>query len=258
VNNVHVHIPYPKIREYLTYITQNRLNLEIFFPSSSLDSLKKEDIRALKESLGYHPSLSIHAPFMDMSPGAVDSRIRDVTVERFFQVMEVAELLAPQVIVFHSGYEKWKYGHRVDIWLEGSLTTWRPLRERAAALNLKIAIENIFEDEPSNLLLLMEELHSEHFGLCFDTGHFNLFTRLPLEAWLKSLKPYIFELHLHDNDKSRDQHLPIGEGTFNFAALFAELQGNHCVYTIEAHTPERVLRSMGRLREYITASPSGS
>jgi len=105
--------------------------------------------------------------------------------------------------------------------------------------------------------MLMEELHSEHFGLCFDTGHFNLFTRLPLEEWLKSLKPYIFELHLHDNDKSRDQHLPIGEGTFNFAALFGELQGNHCVYTIETHTPERVLKSMERLQEYITASPSG-
>jgi len=39
--------------------------------------------------------------------------------------MEIAELLAPKIVVFHSGYEKWKYGHRVDIWLEESLTTWR-------------------------------------------------------------------------------------------------------------------------------------
>jgi sugar phosphate isomerase/epimerase len=195
---------------------------------------------------------------MDMSPGAVDSKVRVVTLERFSQVMDIAEILAPEVIVFHSGYEKWRYAHRVDIWLEGSLITWKPIIERAAALRVKIAIENIFEDEPSNLLLLMEELHSEHFGLCFDTGHFNLFARLPLEEWIKNLKPYIFELHLHDNDKSRDQHLPIGEGTFNFAALFAELQGNHCVYTIETHTPERVLKSIERLQEYITASPSGS
>jgi sugar phosphate isomerase/epimerase len=104
----------------------------------------------------------------------------------------------------------------------------------------------------------MEELHSEHFGLCFDTGHFNLFTRLPLEEWLKTLKPYIFELHLHDNDRSLDQHLPIGEGTFNFAALFTELKGNHCIYTIETHTPERVLKSIERLQEYTTAFPSGS
>ena len=258
MNSVHVHIPYPRIAEYLPYIRQHRLNLEIFFPSSTLDSLRKADIETLREHLDYHPSLSIHAPFMDMSPGAVDSKVRDVTMERFLQIMEIAGLLAPRIVVFHSGYEKWKYSHRADIWLEGSLTTWRPLRERAAELDVKIAIENIFEDEPSNLLMLMEELHSEHFGLCFDTGHFNLFTRLPLKEWLSSLKPYIFELHLHDNDRSRDQHLPIGEGTFNFAALFEELQGNHCVYTIETHTPERVLKSIERLQEYITAFPSGS
>lgn len=258
MNSVHVHIPYPKVVDYLTYIKPNRLNLEIYFPSSSLDSLKTDEITKLKDRLDYYPSLSIHAPFMDMSPGAVDPKVRDVTLERFSHILDIAEVLCPQVIVFHSGYEKWRYAHRVDIWLEGSLKTWKPLIERATDLRAKIAIENIFEDEPSNLHLLMKELYSENFGICFDTGHCNLFSKVPLEEWLKSLKRYIFELHLHDNDKSFDQHLPIGDGTFNFGMLFSELKGNRCIYTIEAHTPENVMKSIERLKGYITASPFDS
>ncbi len=258
MNSAHVHVPYPKVRDYLTSLREQRLNLEIYFPSSSLDSLEPGDVERMMKDLDYGPSLSVHAPFMDMSPGAVDVRVRDVTLERFNQIMEIAGILSPRTIVFHSGYEKWRYAHRADIWLEGSLLTWKPLIAKAARLNARIAIENIFEDEPSNLHSLMQELHSEHFGICFDTGHCNLFTKVSLEDWLRDLGPYVFELHLHDNDRSADQHLPIGDGTFDFKTLFSFFRGKDCLYTIEAHSQERVLKSMGRLREYVRVSLRGS
>jgi sugar phosphate isomerase/epimerase len=258
VTTPHVHIPYPNVGDYLAYARQHRLNLEIYFPSASLDNLNPGDVEKLKKEFDYGPSLSIHAPFMDMSPGAVDAKVREVTLERFLQVMEIAEILSPKVIVFHSGYEKWRYAHRVDLWLEGSVKTWHPIIEKAARLETRIAIENIFEDEPSSLVALMEKLHSEHFGICFDTGHCNLFSRVPLTEWLKALGPYIAELHLHDNDRTSDQHLPVGDGTFDFKTLFSHLRGKDCIYTIEAHTPERVLKSMERLREHITTSSNSS
>jgi len=253
LNKIHVHVPYPKLGEHLAILKERKLNLEIYFPSSSLDSLNPGDINRLRDKLDYKPSLSIHAPFMDMSPGAVDSKVRTVTVERFSHVLDIAEILSPAAIVFHSGYEKWRYAHRADIWLERSVITWKPIIERAALLGIKIAIENIFEDEPSNLQSLMKELHSENFGICFDTGHCNLFSKVTLGEWLKSLKPYIFELHLHDNDKTFDQHLPIGDGTFDFKTLLSELKGNNCIYTIEAHSPEKVMKSVERLREYLNS-----
>jgi sugar phosphate isomerase/epimerase len=96
----------------------------------------------------------------------------------------------------------------------------------------------------------MEQIGSDNFGVCFDTGHCNLFSSVALEKWLKELKAYIVELHLHDNDKSADLHYPIGDGTFDFDTLFSELKGNNYIYTIEAHTPEMVLKSMERLKDY--------
>jgi sugar phosphate isomerase/epimerase len=222
-----------------------------YFSSNSLDNINDSDIIKLKEKLEYKPSLTIHAPFMDLSPGAVDSRVRAVTIERFSHVFDIAEILSPKAIVFHSGYEKWKYSMNVDIWLKNSLITWRTLSKRAVDLGLKIAMENVFEDDPTNLRLLMEEMHSENFGICFDTGHFNLFSKIPLDEWLGQLTPYIFELHLHDNNKTSDDHLAIGDGTFDFDTLFSALKDKNLIHTIEAHTPEDVLKSMQRLEKYL-------
>lgn len=244
----HVHIPFDKIDEYLDFIIKNSVNLEIYFSSAVLDSVSSKKIDEVRAALEHKPSLSIHAPFMDLSPGAVDSLVRESTLRRFGQTLDIAEILGPKAIVFHSGYEKWKYALNMDIWLEKSLMTWQPLNARAASIGVKIAIENIFEDEPSNLKLLMEEMNSANFGICFDTGHFNLFSKEPLEFWMSSLKPYLIELHLHDNDRSSDQHLPVGDGTFDFKDFFGLLGNAECIHTLEAHSTQSVLKSMKALK----------
>lgn len=246
----HIHVPYEKIAEHIQFILKNRLNLEIYFNSDSLDSIDPESISSLRRSLIHNPSLSVHAPFMDLSPGAIDLKVRRATIERFNQVLDIADMLRAKSVVFHSGYEKWKYALKIDTWLNKSLETWEPLIEKAMRINTKIAIENIFEDEPTNLRILMENIGSDNFGICFDTGHCNLFSRVPPQNWLNELKPYIIELHIHDNDRSADQHLSIGEGSFDFDTLFNELKNNDCIYTIEAHSPERVLKSLEKFREY--------
>lgn len=244
----HVHIPFDKIDEYIDFIIKTSLNLEIYFSSAVLDIISSKRIHEVDAMLEHKPSLSIHAPFMDLSPGAVDSQVCEVTRKRFEQTLDIAEILRPKAIVFHSGYEKWKYALNMNIWLEKSLMTWQPLNDRAAAMGVKIAIENIFEDEPSNLKLLMEKMSSANFGICFDTGHFNLFSKAPLEFWMSSLKPYLIELHLHDNDKTSDQHLPISDGSFDFKSFFELLGDKPCIHTLEAHSTQSVLKSMKALQ----------
>jgi len=243
-------MPFDKIGRYMDLILQKRFNLEIYFSSDILDGLDYTLLYDLQSTLNHNPFLSIHAPFMDLSPAAVDSKVRDATISRFNQILEIAEILRPLVVVGHSGYEKWKYSLSIDLWLRKSLEFWKPLAERAKSLGCKIAIENIFEDEPTNLRILMEAMSSENFGVCFDTGHCNLFSTVSLDRWLDDLGQYIVELHLHDNDGSADQHSTIGDGTFNFDRLFSRFNDRACIYTIEAHTPERVLKSIERLKKY--------
>lgn len=250
IGNAHYHLPYDRIDEYLPFMRDRNLNIEIYFGSNNYDSLKIDDIKDLKKRLDYNPSISVHGPFLDLSPAAIDQSVREATLQRFHNVLDYAEILAPKVIVFHSGYDKWKYDRHVDIWLEKSLMTWREIDRRASDMGVKIAIENIFEDEPDHLKLLSEEMNSDNFGLCFDTGHFNMFSKLPLTEWLGKIKPYITELHIHDNHRYADEHLAIGDGDFDFKTLFEELRDIDCLYTIEAHKLEDMEKSLERIKEY--------
>jgi len=250
VDSPQVHVPYARVGEYLEFIKEHRINLEIFFRAQDLADLSKDDLREMIDKFDHSPTFTIHAPFMDLSPAAIDNGVREVTRDRFAQVLDAAEVIKPKAIVFHSGYEKWKYGHNVDIWLERSLDMWPEFIRRATDIGAKIAIENIFEDAPDNLKLLMEELASEHCGICFDTGHMNIFSSVPLKDWLDALGSYIVELHLHDNQGDRDAHLPVGDGTFDFDALFGALKGKDLIRTVEATSVGDVLKSLERLKRY--------
>jgi sugar phosphate isomerase/epimerase len=248
---LHVTVPYSLLDRYLPLVKEEGLNLEIYFGSSRFDEIQESDIIHLKEKLDYDPKLTFHAPYMDLAPAAIDTRIRQVTMERFNTVLDFAGILKPRIIVFHSGYDQRKFDSEYELWLSGSLSTWRPIAIRAEEMGIQIAIENIFEDEPHNLTRLVEEMNRDNFGLCFDTGHFNLFSKLPLSEWLDITRPHIRELHLHDNEGYSDDHLSIGEGNVDFQTIFRETRDLGCVYTIESHTPDAVLKSIKTLRSFI-------
>jgi sugar phosphate isomerase/epimerase len=246
----HVHVPYERIGEFKDIIYAEGFNVELYLSGGNLDSLDEQKTTELVEIVKPIPSLSIHGPFMDLSPGAVDQAVREASMGRFTRTMEVAARLSPKTVVFHSGYEKWKYALNMDIWLDRSLETWHALAPMAREAGIGIAIENIFEDTPHNLARLMKELDDPTFGICFDTGHCNLFTSVPQQEWFDALVPYIIELHLHDNDRTSDAHWPMGEGSFNFDGLFRMLKGKDVVYTLEAHNIEDVRKAMGRFEHF--------
>jgi sugar phosphate isomerase/epimerase len=54
------------------------------------------------------------------------------------------------------------------------------------------------------------------------------------------------EVHLHDNHGEADEHLPIGEGGFDFDRFFKLLSqfGLNPVYTIEPHEEAHLRRSL--------------
>ncbi len=247
-NNIHFHIPYNRLSEYIELINQLKVNLEIYLDADNLDNLTLKALEESRSLFSYNPSLTLHGPFMDLSPGAVDSLVRGATMQRIKQALDVAEAMGMHTVVLHSGYEKWKYDHKVKVWLEQSLRTWEPMVELASLKGVRIAIENIFEDNPENLAMLMDRLQHPSFGLCFDTGHFNLFSSITLKQWLEITgTERIFELHVHDNDSTRDHHWAPGEGIFPFDELFTILnlpERDDIVLTVEAHNMEHVKKSL--------------
>jgi sugar phosphate isomerase/epimerase len=230
------------------------LQPEIYFSGFVLDRLSWAEVERTSQALRERGRpTTFHAPFMDLNPGAVDERIREVTVLRFRQILKLASYFQPQNIVLHPGYDRWRFDGDADLWLKNSLLTWPPLLEEAAALPVRLALENVFDDRPDPLRRLLDEVNSPFLGYCLDAGHANLFSRVPLAEWVEALGPRLLEIHVHDNRGEADEHLPLGQGNIDFAGLFSLLAEKKIrpVYTLEPQEIAHLLPSLEAVKKYL-------
>lgn len=253
---IHINVPYSMLCKRIDFALKNRIHPEIYFSAEDLDAFQEKEAGKLAETLRENGlEITFHAPFMDLSPGGADRRIKEVTADRFSKTIHLAKTFMPETIVFHAGYEKWKFDGYVDFWLKSSLQTWRPLVKEAEDLGVTLAVENIYEETPDPLVALLEEIGSPRFRFCLDTGHHHLFSKVPLPVWLQALGKYLSEIHLHDNHGEMDEHLPIGEGSFDFDQLFALLSEFRLnpIYTLEPHQEDHLFRGLEAVKKYVSA-----
>ncbi len=254
LKKVQVNLPFPLLVKNLETVLTFGLQPEIFFSGLTLDQLSWAEVKRTSQQLqARNVPVTFHAPFLDLNPGAVDEKVREVTRYRFEQTLALVPYFRPKAIVFHPGYDRWRYDNNVELWLEKSLLTWKPLVERAEALSVRLAIENVFEDTPSTLENLLSALRSPWVGYCLDAGHGNLFSRAPVTRWVEALGPYLVEMHLHDNNRQADEHLPLGEGDIDFGHLFAYLRENRLnpILTLEPHLAEQLEPSLKAIENYL-------
>ena len=253
-NRLFAHIPYHFLRENLSLIVERRINPEVFLPGEVLDTLIPEELEAIAAGLEENGlRATMHGPFMDLNPGSVEPFLREATLHRFRQALDAAAILRPRVMVLHPGYDKWRYGGSQDAWLKHSVDSWRNVLDRAEKIGCVIAVENIFEEEPSTLRALLEMFDSPLLRHCFDVGHWNMFKKVGMEEWFAELGPFIAETHIHDNFGVKDDHAPLGEGNIDFELFFSlmERYAPDAAWTIEAHSREALERSLVNIRRYM-------
>ncbi len=248
---VQVHVPYTMLVERLDEVLGSGINPELYIDGVHLERAPEVELRAIRNGLDrYGRRLTIHGPYMEMSPGSADDARRLRTVEKLDRVFEVMRVLRPTNVVFHAGRTRER---DIDEWLERSLETWSPYVPEAADMGVSIGIENIFDREPGPLKRLVTAVDAPNFGVCIDSGHLNIYSEASLEEWITELGPYIKEVHLHDNNGGADEHLPIGEGTVDFPLLFALLaeHAHDPVLTLEQHGAEQVARGLKAVRRFL-------
>ena len=241
------HVPWAQVDTYLKLVINLCMAPEIAIKGPELDTLDPILLTHIAQSLAtaaIRPT--VHAPFFDLNPGALDPLIRQVTYQRLTQSLSVAEQLNAHLMVIHPGVDKWRYPNLDQVWKSLAKDFFPPLIEQAAACDCRLAVENIYEETPDVLVELVEEIDSEWFGHCFDAGHWHLFGKRPMAEWLDAISPRLFHLHLHDNHGRADEHLPVGEGTIDFTPLQIKLQRISRLpsMTLEAHTLDHLKRSI--------------
>ncbi len=248
-----INVPFRQVEGNLKRILDLDIGIEIYLENNLVEEMELREAKEMGARLeGYGIACTVHAPFMDLSPGGYDRAVRRITRDKLKKTVEMARLLRARGVVCHPGYDKWRFDRNEELWLEGSIDTWTEVLKEAKDGPL-IMVENIFEEHPSTLIALFDAFRNQNLWFCFDSGHFNLFSTVSLDGWLVPLRDRIREMHLHDNHGGWDEHLPIGTGTFPFRELKAFLKNaGDIAFTTEVHGEAHALESLKKLKEFLS------
>lgn len=256
---IHSTVPYPMLKDPDTprMLSEAGVGPEIYLSAQTLDAVPRAEMEKTAESLRQAGirSLTFHAPFEDVWPGARDEEARRFAVRRISGAIALAPIFRPAGIVVHGGYFEWLFDFQPEKWFEPARRTFGELAETAEKAGTTLFVENVFDEVPDHLLRMREAVGSPRIQFCFDAGHATLFSRLPLQKWIESLGDGIRLMHIHDNRGLRDDHLPVGEGGINFRGvlLAASDAGAHPILTVEPHRKEHFQRAVSGLRGILSA-----
>ena len=222
-----------------------------FFDPDVLDDQKEVD-RLIDNYKQYElPGFStLHGAFFDVIPFSKDKRIREVSMLRIKQSIDVARRLGVAAVVFHTNYNPFlnSDGYK-KIWVEENVTLWSDILE--ANRDLDIYLENMFDTSPEMLKMLSERLSVySNFGICFDYGHAAISQVEPAE-WISSLGKYVKHIHINDNDLVSDLHLSWGAGKIDREAFYDGYKKymSEATILIENSSLENQIKSLNKLRE---------
>lgn len=193
--------------------------MEALFPALT------EQLRALDVAYTVHP------PAWDINLTSENKAIREASFLEYKKAVEFAGRIQAHHVVIHPGFclappfDKEVGKRRAKMYIQ-------QLCEIAKPLNVTLAIENVGYSGTS--LFTQEEY--EHFlddvdssaKYLLDIGHANL-NGWDIASVIYQVKDRLAGLHVHDNDGHGDQHLPIGEGTVEWASIFEVLRTEQIV-----------------------------
>lgn len=148
---------------------------------------------------------ALHGPFLDLKPASPDKDIRRVSQNKYFDILNIAEELEMDYVIFHSQMNpllnepeimELNYSQNGDFFnLLMKETSYRSI----------VLIENIFEKNPNDMIQLIDKIKSDKVKLILDIGHAKL-SGNSIESWIKELNTHIAYIHFHTNNGIYDEH----------------------------------------------------
>lgn len=187
------------------------LGLEIaeYCTAYNMDERFLETDEAVRGKLSGIARVTLHAPFNELFPCAIDPRARALAAERFREAIALAKRYGAEKVIIHGGYNPQMY---YPCWYtEQSAVFWKDFLRIDP--DVDIVLENVLEEEPEYLLDIVRAADHPRLGLCLDVGHANAYSDIPVFEWLERFAPYLRHFHLHNNDGSCDAHAPLDEGS---------------------------------------------
>lgn len=145
---------------------------------------------------------NVHAPYMNANALWEDTINGQDACKEIISCIEDCTTHGITTLVMHPENKKGTETVELPSDFKIGIERIKRIVDTAERLNVNIAIENMSRHE--YLDCIFQNIHSERLGLCFDSGHCNIFT--PEHDLLMQYGDRLMALHLHDNDGADDWH----------------------------------------------------
>ena len=176
------------------------------------DSRVKESLKGISRSI-------LHAPVNELFPCAVDEKARELAAYRYRQAIDLAKSYGARKIVIHGGYTPWFY---YPVWyVSQSIAFWKEFLKEDPGVD--IMLENVLETTPDLIVDIVEGVNDPRLRMCFDVGHINAYSYVPILDWLEACAPWIGHIHINNNDGREDQHGGLQDGSIPMKELLKKI-----------------------------------
>jgi len=186
------------------------------------------EIRSLIRRSGLEPVSLMPAFFRyPHSLSSPNETVREDSLEYMYECLESAVALGAKILLIVPGRslhgqsreEAWK-------WMVEGIAR---ICERARQYDVRLGIEPAnaavtdLVNTAGDALAIIDELGYENLGIVLDSGHIHLSAERPEEA-IRNACTLLLQVHVNDNDGSRQQNLIPGDGTFDFSSFTSLLK----------------------------------
>jgi len=246
---------------FIQFAKANHYGIEItsFALPWVLDGDWRTHLQSYKLALkGFADEVAIHGVFMDMVTASRDAKIVAVAKERILQNIEIAKQLKAKIVTFCSCFNPCiaigSPGY-VDGYKKRQIRFWNELLESVDDGDLRLVLENLWEPQPELVRDVLDGVNSENFKALLDTGHANIFSKVPIEKWVEALSDHLSYIHLNDNHGDADNNLAPGEGNIRWDRFFDSLKcyglKPRICLEVEAYGNRSKLENTKRAIEYL-------
>jgi sugar phosphate isomerase/epimerase len=210
--------------------------LELWLAQPHVPWRDAEALAAFRARLEDHglEAASVHLPFYPSVPELREqdarwSLIDPAAVERRTAVaasidgLHAAAALGATRGVLHLGWQGDAWNESSHGWAREAVAALVPAAREAG---VKLLLENIISSgtRVGKLIQLLDDVDpGKEVGLCVDLGHAHVEGDVVEE--LRLALPRLDHLHVHDNDGTRDAHLPPGQGSIPWSRVMELLLG---------------------------------
>lgn len=199
---------------------------------------------------------SVHASNINVNLASLNPTIRKASEKVVNDAVRFTAEINGEFLISHVGRLSKDYPKSfLEKALKNVTESLKRINKTANDLDVTFTLENdhkardyILAGYPEQIRFFIENIGC---NLTFDVGHANTLGKP--EEFIETLKLFIVNVHLHDNNGEGDSHLPLGRGNINFQKVFNAF-GNRIAkipLTVECHSFEGLEESVTLLRKLV-------